>query len=536
MLKRIAAIGLFVLISVAAVAPIRSYDYFWHLATGRWIVEHHALPTFDPLAVASAHVPWINGEWLYEIVLYALHGIGGDSGISIINALLIAAIFTASFLFASREQETGPALLIAAVAFAGASDRLGVRPAAAAALLIVIALGLLVTRLRLTPLTIAYACMTIIWINVHPSALLAPVLALITMLKRDDERSAGGSPAVPPPARRQWTTDRWIVAAVSGLALLVNPFGWNAIIAPLRLSSDIQSGAFVNAEWLPSPFALFPLFYITIAVVVLLFLGARDKRANAWRFVAFTILAALAYRYVRNQGLYFAALPLLVPPLGTLSRRVSIALAACAVLPIAWAFQHDTHRLGIDDERFPMRAVAALQSYKLDGNIYNADQFGGLLEWTFYPSRRVLNDGRNELFHDYIAADALAHRDSRAWHALLTKYNAVLSVDEYQGRIEVTDVASGQRRALPASLVRYRRKQWALIAFDDAAMVFARRDAFTPAQLAAIEYRYLVPDDATVGYATPQIRDEARKEIVRARAQFGDIGVVRALEKAAAAD
>jgi len=100
----------------------------------------------------------------------------------------------------------------------------------------------------------------------------------------------------------------------------------------------------------------------------------------------------------------------------------------------------------------------------------------------------------------------------------------------------VTDVASGQRRALPASLVRYRRKQWALIAFDDAAMVFARRDAFTPAQLAAIEYRYLVPDDATVGYATPQIRDEARKEIVRARAQFGDIGVVRALEKAAAAD
>jgi hypothetical protein len=179
-----------------------------------------------------------------------------------------------------------------------------------------------------------------------------------------------------------------------------------------------------------------------------------------------------------------------------------------------------------------MRAVAALQSYKLDGNIYNADQFGGLLEWTFYPSRRALTDGRNELFRDYIAADALAHRDSRAWHALIAKYGAVLSVDEYQGKIEVVDVASGQRRALPASLVRYRRKQWALIAFDDAAMVFARRDAFTPAQLASIEYRFLVPDDPTVGYASPQIRDAARREIVRARAQFGDIRVVRELGKA----
>jgi len=513
--KRAAAIGLFVLIAVAAVAPIRSYDYFWHLATGRWIVEHHALPAFDPLAVASAHVPWINGEWLYEIVLYALHGIAGDGGISIINALLIAAIVTAGFLVASREQENGAALFIAAIAFAGASDRLGVRPAAAAAFLIVIALGLLGSRLRLTPLTIAYACVTIVWINVHPSALLAPVLALITMLI--DVR-------------------RWIVAATSAVALLLNPFGWNAIAAPLRLTADIRGGAFVNAEWLPSSFASFPLLFVTMAAVVVLFLGARDKRANAWRFVTFAILAALAYRYVRNQGLYFAALPLLVPPLGTLSRRMSMALAACILLPIAWAFQHDTHRLGIDDERFPMRAVAALQSYRLDGNIYNADQFGGLLEWTFYPSRRALNDGRNELFHDYIAADALAHRDSRAWHALITKYKAVLSVDEYQGKIEVIDVATSQRRALPASLVRYRRKQWALIAFDDAAMVFARRDAFTPAQLAPIEYRYLVPDDATVGYATPQIRDEARKEIIRARAQFGDIRVVRELEKSAAAD
>jgi len=64
-------------------------------------------------------------------------------------------------------------------------------------------------------------------------------------------------------------------------------------------------------------------------------------------------------------------------------------------------------------------------------------------------------------------------------------------------------------------------------------MVFARRDAFPPAQLAAIEYRFLVPDDPTVGYATPQILESARKEIVRARAQFGDIRVVRELEKRA---
>jgi hypothetical protein len=516
MTRRLAAIILFVLVAIAAVAPIRSYDYFWHLTTGRWIVENHAIPAFDPLAVASAHVPWINGEWLYEIVLYTLHGIAGDPGISIISAILVAAIFAAGFIFASREHDIGPALLIAAIAFAGASDRLGVRPAAAAALLIMIALGLLSSRMRLMPLVIAYACLTVVWINVHPSALLAPVLALITMLI--DVR-------------------RWRVALASAIALLINPFGWNAILAPIRLASAIRGGAFVNTEWLPSSFDYFPLLWIVTSAVAVLFVITPDKRANAWRFITFAILGALAFRYVRNQGLYFAALPLLVPPLGNLPRRVSIVIAAIAVVPLAWVFQHDVHRLGVDDARFPTRAVAALHSYQLDGNTYNADQFGGLLEWTFYPSRRALTDGRNELFTDFIAADAMAHRDSRAWHALIAKYDARLAVDEYQPqKMQVIDAATGVQRSLPASLVRYRRRDWALIAFDDAAMIFARRNAFPPAQLAPIEYRYLVPDDPSVGFTTAEIREIARLEVARARAQFGDIRVVRDLERGVAAN
>ena len=558
MTKRIAAAGFFVLAAIAAVAPIRSYDYFWHLTTGRWIVEHHSIPRFDPLALASAHVPWINGEWLYQIVLYALHGTGGDPGISILSAILAAAIFAIAILITS--QDAGVALLISGVAFAGAADRLGVRPAAAAALLIVIAVGLLGSRLRLVPLMIAYSVLTIIWINVHPSALLAPVLALIAILqtaiaRSAADRSAGGPPAVPPPARRQEPKTRQraaggpadepsallasalravILATASTIALLVNPYGWNAILAPLRLTSEIHSGAFVNAEWLPSTFAFFPLLYVTIGAVLLLFLGTREKRANAWRFVIFALLAALAIRYVRNQGLYFAALPLLVPPIGDFSRRVSNAIAACALIPLVWAFQHDVHRPGIDDERFPTRAVAALKSYNLPGNIYNVDQFGGLIEWTFYPERRALTDGRNELFREFIEADAVAHRDSRAWHAMIAKYGLVLAVDEYQSeKIEVLDVASGERQALPASLVRYRRRDWALIAFDDAAMVFARRDAFPASRLDAIEYRFLVPDDPGIAYKNAEFRELARKEIARAKAQFGDIRVVRDLEAGA---
>src|SRR5213596_2683049 len=135
MTKRIAAIVLFVLIAAAAVTPIRSYDYFWHLAAGRWIVEHHAIPVTDPLAVASVKTPWINGEWLYEVVLYATHA--GDAVTTILNALLIAATFTAGFWLAARQNDWTIAIFAAAMAYAGASERLGVRPSTAAALLMV---------------------------------------------------------------------------------------------------------------------------------------------------------------------------------------------------------------------------------------------------------------------------------------------------------------------------------------------------------------------------------------------------------------
>jgi hypothetical protein len=501
MTKRIAAIAFFIAVTAAAIAPIRSYDYFWHLAAGRWIVDHHALPAEDPLAVASIKTPWINGEWLYEVGLYATHA--GDVVTSFLNSLLVAAIFTAGFWLAARKNDWTIALFAAAVAFAGAWDRLGVRPSTAAALLIVVAIGVLSSRFAVGrwPLAVAYAIVTILWINVHPSALLAPVIALLF--------------------------ERWYAAGASAVALLANPFGWRAIEAPLRLTSLASSGEFVNAEWLPSDPKLFPLLYATAAIVALMLLIAPNKRANVWRMGMFVMLLVLAIQHVRNQGLYFAALPLLVPPV----RFRHVAFALAAIVPVGCAFAQQTHRLGVDDERFPIRAVAALKSTQLPGNIYNADQFGGLLEWTFYPARRALTDGRNELFRQFIADDARARTDSRAWHAMVARYDVALAVDEYQAdKIDVVDMATGERHALPASLVRYRRRDWALIAFDDAAMVFARRAAFPPERLAAIEYRYLVPDDPSIRFANADIAAAAKQEVARARREFGDIRVVRELE------
>jgi len=435
--RRVLPFVLFLLFSLAAFGAIRSYDLFWQLATGRWIVEHRALPLTDPFALATEQREWIDGEWLYEIPLYAVHSVVGLEGLSIVRGMLAALIFTLAFLHARREAETPVAVLATAVAFAGAMAVLDLRPSGVAALLVVL-------MLSAKPLW-ARVLIAVVWINVHPSALLAPVVGAQRRIR-----------------------DALILAA----ALLLNPHGWKAIVAPIELTMFVRSGGFVNAEWLPSPPLRFPILYVCIALAVAAF--AKQPKRDWWRIALLAMFALLAVRHVRNQPLFFAAFPMLVP-LPVLRPRIAYAAAAAAIALIAITTDH---RLGVPPERFPVHAVAQLKASGLRGNIYNPDQFGGYLIWSFYPERRVLIDGRNELYRAFIPEWQQAREDGRKWNAVLRKYRIDLAVEEYRNPLRVTNAATGKVELLPADQVYWPRTEWLLLAKDDAGMVFARKAAF----------------------------------------------------------
>jgi hypothetical protein len=461
-------VALFVALMAAALAPIRSYDFFWHLATGRWITGHGALPRFDPFGVASDRTQWINGEWLWQVLVYANYRIGGVLTVTLMRAVEAALIFTLGYVVARREDIDAVALLACVVAFAGAHERLDARPSSAAALLLVAAIAV-ATRVRGLRRTLIYALITIVWINIHPSAVLAPMIPLL--LARDIKTTLA-----------------------SGGALFVNPFGWRAILSPIQLTMYARSGSFINAEWLPSPPLIFPLLYITIAIGVVVFMFAVDKRGAIGTFALFAVFAYLAARHVRNQGLYYAAFPLLVTPQfrRDVPRRLLIGAATAIVVLLTIT---TTHAIGIDVHRFPVRAVDALLASPFNrGNVYNPDQFGGYLIWSFYPQRRTLTDGRNELYHAYNNEYAHARLDSRAWHALLAKYRIDIAVDEIHPPLDIVDATTKRHTIMPASGAYFPPGQWALIAFDEVSMVFVRRAAFAAADIDRLEWKGARPD------------------------------------------
>ena len=432
--RRAVPFVLFAALALAAFGAIRSYDLFWQLATGRWIVEHRALPHVDPFTVASDKVEWIDGEWLYEIALYAAHSLVDLRGLSILKGLLAALIFTIAFLHARRDAETPVALLATAIAFAGAMAVLDLRPSGVAALLVVL-------MLAARPLW-ARVLIAVLWINVHPSALLAPIV---------------GS--------RRRIRDGLILA----FSLLLNPHGYKAIVAPIELTMYVRSGAFVNAEWLPSLPLQFPILYVCIALAIAAF--ATSAKRDWWRIALLAMFAFLAVRHVRNQPLFFAAFPMLIP---LPSLRPVLAYAASAIAILIVALTSD-HRLGVPPERFPVAVVAQLKASGLRGNIYNADQFGGYLIWTFYPERRTLIDGRNELYRTFIPEWQAARTDQRKWLALLRKYEIDIAVEEYREPLRVTDAGTGKVTEMDASLAYWPRNEWVLLAKDEAGMVFVRR-------------------------------------------------------------
>jgi hypothetical protein len=449
-MRRFAPVALFVAFALAALGPIRNYDFFWHLATGRWIVEHRALPLTDPFAVASDRHEWINGEWLFEVIAYGAQELVGLAGMSVVRGLLAASIFLFIF-FKSRRD-----LLLTAIAFVGAMQTFDLRPSSVALLFVVLAIA--------ARSWIAHAVITALWINIHPSAILAPGIAALS-------------------------TRRVAPVIASALALLINPHGWRALAAPLELMTFVSSGAFVNAEWLPSHPARFPLLYLCVIGSVIAFIVRRGEEGTWWRALLLAGFAFLAIRHVRNQGLFFVAFPLLIPRF-----EIRRAITMLGVVAIALAVVMADHRLGVAPERFPVRAAARLQETALPGNIYNPDQFGGFLIWSFYPQRRVLTDGRNELHRTFIPEYARARSDQRAWRALLAKYRIDFAVDEYRKPLPVRDAITGAQTLMPASMAYWPRKDWALIAYDDAGMVFARRAAFTQETIGRWELRGVTPD------------------------------------------
>ena len=91
---RVAVVSLLVLVLANALAAgLRTItvDMGWRLATGRWVVEHHAIPSTDVLSYTTAGHRWVYPPFAGAL-LYFIYTAAGSAGLSVCCALACVAV------------------------------------------------------------------------------------------------------------------------------------------------------------------------------------------------------------------------------------------------------------------------------------------------------------------------------------------------------------------------------------------------------------------------------------------------------------
>lgn len=496
----------------ATFSPIRNYDYWWHLKTGALVLERGSVPTSDPFSFTAAGAPWIDHEWLFQVLLYLGHQHLGPGILVLLKAALVLGLTWLMVRHLAREGH-GPAgsAFFLTLALAGAAFRIDVRPELATLLLVPLTLHLaIVARDRglLAPLVLI-PLLTALGTNLHVGCILIPVLL------------AGGLVAglVTAPGRR-FAPRLAITTLASALAVGLNPSGFGVWAVPFHLRALLAALPWPNQEWVAPTFEAVPIFFAAIGVAaVVLLLGARHLDPVA--APALALAGALALLHVRNVGLFCLLLPWgLARPARALvlaakrfpiyrgatrdgAVRPGFVLAALTLLmgiPLLLALPPGARiGLGLGADNEPKGGVDFLEREGVGRRLYNDVRFGGYLIWRRAPEWPVFIDGRNELYGPLMQEIARAMEGPESWKSLLDRHAIDAAFLRYPPELQKvywTGFDGRRHTGVRAFSVAYFPGiEWALVYWDDDAMVFLRRGPENDSVIARHEYRAFNPDD-----------------------------------------
>jgi hypothetical protein len=249
------------------------------------------------------------------------------------------------------------------------------------------------------------------------------------------------------------------------------------------------------------------------------------------------LAAAMALWSVRHIGVFYAILPVALPldawraagrRVPALAGGLICAAAAVFMFRIPPAGAHSG--FGMAPARFPVVAADFAARHLADARLYNDVRFGGYLIWRGYPDRRVFIDGRNEVHARLLTELSAALDDGRRWDGLLRRHaveGAVVAYRDEAVRLQDGSVGTFSETHFP-------QRGWALVHWDDVAMVFVRRDGrFAP--LAEVGDSRARPEAFRLGLLKPEqlsilSSDEAlRGEIVRKLAENPDCALAKSM-------
>jgi hypothetical protein len=471
---------------VVTLRPITDPDIWWHLRTGQWIVEHHAVPRTDPFSAYGAGSPWVAYSWLFGVAIYGLHKTLGHQGLVLYPLIGGLVVMAALLLLVMRFESRPPrAIALTAIGLAAMAPVLMPRAYLFTVCFFVLELYVLLNvreTARARALWILPAVFAL-WANLHIQFVYGLVVlgiavaeSLVVRLVPSDRIARQSVPLRP----------LILTAAASALATLATPYGIN-IYRPVieigrnplvyNLIIELAAPAFRQpANWV----------FLLVALAATFTVG-RHRQLHVFPV---SLLASGVYlSFATSRDMWFlviASVAIIAMTWGDRRRprpelrwrAIAIGALGLLVCVLGLAISRNLSETNLEAEvakMYPVAAVDVVKQRGYPGPLYNTFDWGGFLIWRL-PQHPVSMDGRSNIHGD--------KRILRSYSTSTARKGWDTDEELRSARLVILPVD------LPLTALLRRDSAYDLAYMDHAAAVFTRRDpevTMDPRRLGDIE-------------------------------------------------
>ena len=447
-------------------------DVWWHIKVGQEILRTHHWPTTDPYSFTAFGTPWIAYEWLGEVVVARVWGLGGNTAMFVLLFVTAATALLMLYYHGTlRSRNCKAGFVPAGVMWSLVLLSFNLRPQMFAYLFLVAVL-IVLEKFRQGvswPLWMLPGIF-LLWVNTHGTFIVGIGVLAVYLCCGLRPFKVGDVEAVAWSAKQRMKLELALLGSVA--VLPITPYGTQLAVYPFDLMFKqplVQSSII---EWQQMPFneQFGKIFLAVVTVAVALQIVFRFT----WRLEEWLLAmggAAMACLHTRMLLLF---VPFFAPIFATMMARFlppyqrakeQYALNAVVMACLAGAMVHYFPSRDLLQKKveasFPVQAVAYLDSHAVPGPMLNNYFFGGYLVGT---GHKVFIDGRADIYERAgVLADMLALTQMR------TRPLAFLERYKIESCLLVKDE--------PLAVVLAASPMWKQVYRDGTAAVFVREKA-----------------------------------------------------------
>jgi len=491
--------------------PIETEDVWWHLSTGKWIVEHWQLPHVDIFSFGDVRAPWsCHNEWLGSSILYLVFKIHGLLGLKFFRSLYFVFVTGILFFNLYKRLPFLYVIIFTLLVALGVANRNYLKPDMFNVLFIQFFLINLFNyedkgeRKYLWFLPVVMC----IWFNVHLGSLIygMPLVSIFFLSAAIRYFIAGKGDAVQKAIAFRQARDLALTGAACLFSFLLNPYGVEGFLYPFKVflfPDYIGFFKFAHSiQEMQPPWYIFHsfgyIYYFVLFALALTVILFNKKNLTIILLLAFSTFAFL---YVGRNSAFYTIVCAYVFVFGI--RRIKfdgirqrlpyVKIIECLLCLGVVLFLMDQiagiclqkeyingqtiNKYRLLDDPSTETLIRTLIDNKITGPVFNADELGGEMIWMGYPELRPFRDGRNNSYE-------------RSNNALVTMFHPKENWATMESRYHFKIVVLAPFKYMDEHFLQYLNTQpsWQLIAVNGLYAVYVKRGAFNlPKELDGFE-------------------------------------------------